>query len=243
MREKRSVNARLQAVFFDVDDTLFDRNRAQREILDRMVREIPDLFGGICQERILDAFMESDLVTACQYQAGMPFEGLRARRSRLFLNLLGLSLERADRLTEMYVELYPVVDAPVRDARSVVEGLAQRFKSGVISNGFPDVQYRKLTALGIRHAFDCIVLSGELGLQKPDPAIFRHAAAAVGTHPGECLHVGDSYADDVIGARRAGMQACWFNPSGLAAGEVQPDLEIRALVELLEVLDQQGPQC
>jgi putative hydrolase of the HAD superfamily len=87
--------------------------------------------------------------------------------------------------------------------------------------------------------FECIVLSEELGIRKPDPAIFWHAAELLDVAPGDCLYIGDSYDNDVVGAKRSGMHVCWFNPAGEAAsGEVKPDLEIRTLEEILRLCDE-----
>ena len=233
------MTAKLQTVFFDIDDTLFDRNRAQRGILHLIIRELRDVFVGIDEKRIVDAFLESDRVTTQEYETGISTDGLRIRRSKLFLSFLGLSEGYADKITAMYVNLYPTVDAPVRDAKSVIETLAGRFQLGIISNGLPDVQYRKLETLDIKHLFDCIVLSEELGIRKPDPELFWHATSMLGREPEECLYVGDSYDDDVVGAKRAGMKTCWFNPHGLPASQldIKPEFEIHALDEILEFLD------
>ena len=85
---------------------------------------------------------------------------------------------------------------------------------------------------------DCIVLSEEFGVRKPDPAVFWHATGLLGREPEECLYVGDSYAADVVGAKKAGLPVCWFNPSGLhpAKVDVESDYEICTLVEILEIL-------
>ena len=110
---------------------------------------------------------------------------------------------------------------------------------GIISNGSPDVQYRKLKTLGIKHLFDCILLSEKVGIRKPDPKIFWKATTSLAKEPEECLYVGDSYERDVLGAKKAGMRACWFNPRGLRLPQedVEPDFEIGALDHIPEILD------
>ena len=231
----------VKAVIFDVDDTLFDRNKAQREILRLIVRELSDVFAGIDEQTAIDAFLESDSVALQEYYDNPDASGhvLRARRSEAFLRILGLDEGFAGRITAMYVESYPTLDVPVEGAKSVVKSLVERFQLGVVSNGFPDVQYRKLKTLGIEGSFDCIVLSEEIGIRKPDPRIFWRAASMLVRQPEECLYIGDSYHADVPGAKKAGMQACWFNPRGLHPSQegVKPDFEIAALHEILTILD------
>ena len=229
------MTTEIQTVLFDVDDTLFDRNRAQKEILHLIVTELPSLFRGVHTQSILDAFLESDRITFREYEPGMASERFRVRRSETFLGLLGLCEDYAEKITQMYVELYPKVDASVPGAKSLLENLAVRLRVGVISNGLPDVQYLKLETLNIKHLLDCVVLSGDFGIEKPDPRIFHYAAELLCARPGECLYVGDSYNDDVAGSKSAGMLACWFNPRGSAVSrtDIKPDLEVRALDTIL----------
>jgi len=229
----------IQTVFFDVDNTVFDRERAQKETLRLIARKFPDLFTGIAETRIIAAFLESDQITMREYVIGLPPNEFRTRRSQVFLNLLGLSEQFSDEITAMYVDQYPTINAPVKGAREVIESLARRFRLGVISNGLPDVQYKKFDTLGIKLLLDCIVLSEELGVEKPNPEIFLHAVSLVGAAPGKSLYVGDSYEIDVVGAKKAGMQACWFNPTGAnpSRTDIKPNFEIQALDEMLTFLN------
>jgi HAD superfamily hydrolase (TIGR01509 family) len=228
----------LKAILFDVDDTLFDRNGAQLMALDVIAREFRDLFAGIDRQELVDAFLESDRLTTLEFYGGIPtIKNVRVRRAQVFLDLLGLDGAQADALAELYVEVYPRMNAPVDGAVALVEALAPRFQLGVISNSLPDVQYQKLETLGIRHFFECIVLSEEFGIRKPDPAIFWHATGLLGREPDECLYVGDSYTADVVGAKRAGLPVCWFNPGGLHPPQdsVECDFEVRALARVCEI--------
>lgn len=204
----------LKAILFDLDDTLFDR------------------------QAMVDAFLESDRITLLELCRGIPLvKNVRIRRAQVFLDLLGLDEAYADAIAELYVAVYPRSNAPVDGAVMVVEALAPKFQLGIVSNGAPDVQYRKLETLGLRQWFECIVLSEELGVRKPDPRIFWHATGLLGREPEECLCVGDSYATDVAGAKKAGMQACWLNPGGLRPARVgvEFDCEIRTLDEVLAI--------
>jgi HAD superfamily hydrolase (TIGR01509 family) len=229
--------ADLRAILFDVDDTLFDRRGAQLMVLEVLLRECGNAFAGIDKRKIIEAFLESDRVTTWEYYGETyTVEGIRFRRQQVFLELLGLDAVHAEELSEVYVAWYPRSNAPIDGAKVVVEALAARFPLGIVSNGLPDVQYTKLETLALRHLFKCIVLSEEVGIRKPDPAIFGHAAELLNVALGDCLHIGDSYHNDVVGAKRSGMHACWFNPAGeTVPGEAKPDLEVRALEEILRL--------
>ncbi len=233
----------LSVVFFDVDDTLFDREQAQREVAHIICREFPAVFAGIGSETVVDAFLQSDRIAIDEFYAspaGTSSDTARIGRSKHFLRLLGLNEDHAQKLTALYQDAYPRIDAAVAGAKQVVRHLADRFQLGVISNSLPDVQYQKLETLGLREFFDFIVLSEEIGIRKPDPRIFQTAAALCQREPKECLHVGDSYEADVMGAKRAGMKACWFNQLGKPTPERAqlPEYEISRLEELLLIVEQ-----
>ena len=228
----------IKAVLFDIDDTLFDRNGAQRLVLEAIVKRLPGIFQNLEMEQITAAFIESDLITIREFNAGAPSEGLRDIRSRLFLQTLGIREDHARTVTDLYVREYPAINAPMPGARYTVIELGKRYMTGAVSNGFPDVQYTKLETIGLRQELSCIVLSEELGIRKPDPRIFGQAASLLKAKPGECLYVGDSYTNDVIGAINSGMLACWFNRDQIepATGDIQPDFMIHDLSELAELL-------
>ncbi len=82
---------------------------------------------------------------------------------------------------------------------------------GIISNS--EGHLAELVAeLGWSSDFDVIVDSGRLGIDKPEPGIFRHACAALSVTEGELLHIGDAWEADVNGALQAGARAVWFDP-------------------------------
>jgi putative hydrolase of the HAD superfamily len=107
--------------------------------------------------------------------------------------------------------------------------LAQRgVKLGVISN-WDDRLRPLLAALNLTRFFASIVVSCELGVTKPDPRLFRQAAAELGVAPGELLHVGDSAVMDVAGAQGAGAVGCRVRRRAAAAAVH----EVRSLTELI----------
>lgn len=84
---------------------------------------------------------------------------------------------------------------------------------GIITNGPVAHQMEKAETLGLSRWFapESIVVSGAVGVAKPDPRIFHIACERLGTRPEDCVYVGDSFASDVVGATSAGMPVVWFN--------------------------------
>jgi putative hydrolase of the HAD superfamily len=91
---------------------------------------------------------------------------------------------------------------------------------------------------------DPLVVSGDIGHQKPDPRIFQHALGLVGVAPHEAVFVGDRLDVDVAGAKAAGMRAIWFNHWGgeLPAHGPTPDDIIHQFDELLPLLQKTAHQ-
>ena len=80
------MSENLRVLLFDVDDTLFDRRRAQGEVLRKIVRQMPGVFAGVDPVRASEAFVESDRVACGEYDRGVLEGNLRVRRNRLFLS-------------------------------------------------------------------------------------------------------------------------------------------------------------
>jgi putative hydrolase of the HAD superfamily len=91
-------------------------------------------------------------------------------------------------------------------------------------------------ALGVRQHFDLLLDSGKLGVEKPDPRIFRMALEAFGVDPTEALHLGDSIATDVLGARAAGMRVALVDPHGHCSGRATDVPRVPGVVEVARAL-------
>jgi putative hydrolase of the HAD superfamily len=113
-------------------------------------------------------------------------------------------------------------------SRAVLDSLRPRYRLGLITNGAPDLQRLKLAGTGLAAYFDPIVVSGELGIGKPEPAIFAFALARARTAPGAAIMIGDSWERDIQGALGAGLHAVWINPRGVAPPTPGPGVSIIA---------------
>jgi putative hydrolase of the HAD superfamily len=89
---------------------------------------------------------------------------------------------------------------------------AAGLRLGIVSNSDGRVE-EALSAAGLRDLFDVVIDSRLVGVEKPDPAIFRAALDALGVGPEEALYVGDLYEVDVVGARAAGIEAVLLTPA------------------------------
>lgn len=101
-----------------------------------------------------------------------------------------------------------------------IRSLRPAFKTGILSNAWPDGRWIIAEKFGLADAVDDIVISAEVGIAKPDPRIFALAAARLGVAPTEALFV-DDFARNIEGARAVGMQTVHFRSVGQALAEVQ----------------------
>lgn len=124
------------------------------------------------------------------------------------------------------------------DAEPALRDLQKRYRLALVTNGAPDLQREKLEASGLGGYFETVVISGEVGIGKPEPGIFLLALERLGVTPQSAVMVGDSLARDVQGAQRAGIKAIWLNREGAAMPEgARPDAMVRGLGELAAVVE------
>ena len=116
---------------------------------------------------------------------------------------------------------------------------ARGVKIGLITNGRAVMQNRKIDGLGIRSHLDSVVISGDLGIRKPDPRIFAAALDELSVDSSSAAYVGDNPEPDIRGARRSGMCAVWRRDEWWSETE-EADLVIDDLSELVSGLDRIG---
>lgn len=110
----------------------------------------------------------------------------------------------------------PTADVPALLARLKARGL----QLAILSN-WDSRLHRVVDGFGWRRWLDHLFVSADLGVEKPAPAIFAHAAAALGCAPFEILHVGDSWHHDIAGALAAGWHAAWLDTSDTPAADAR----------------------
>lgn len=122
----------------------------------------------------------------------------------------------------------------VPNTLEVLQYLSSKYRLHIITNGFQEVQEKKLRGSNIHHYFREIVNSEIAGVKKPDPYIFELALKKAGTTPKKSLMVGDSLEADIQGAKSVGMEAIHFNCHGEPPHDISPI--INSLVEIKSFL-------
>jgi len=122
---------------------------------------------------------------------------------------------------------------------SILNKLKGEYQLLLLTNGSPELQKTKLEITPeLVPYFDQILISGDFGRGKPDPAIFEHALSLMSLAKEEVIMVGDNLMTDILGANRAGIRTVWINRHNKERNEVIPTFEIKDLDELFIILDE-----
>lgn len=200
------------SLFFDLDNTLLDHDRASRGAARTFQMRHGELFP---QPSALFARQWHDLIETAytMYSQGlMTLAAARRWRMVQLFGSAGVALSESE-AEEFVVEALADYEAHWRlypDTRIALEHL-RPFLGGIITNGGPAQQHAKVERLGLNRFFKHILISDEIGCAKPSPGIFRQAERRVGRHPRGCLFIGDTWRTDIRGALRSGWRAIWIH--------------------------------
>ncbi len=219
-------------MLFDAGNTLIYLDH------ERMASEVGAALGLPITAAALDR--SADAATrAVEGAAGVAAGRTDRDRARVYLEALftgaGVPADRMDEVARTLRRLHEEWHLWCRTLAGTVEALDRLrgagLRLGVVSNSDGRVE-EALRAAGIGDRFDVILDSALVGVEKPDPAIFRAALAALGVGPDEALYVGDLYDVDVVGARAAGMEAVL-----LVADTAAPGPQCRRVESLVVLAD------
>jgi len=233
----------VQALFFDLDETLLDGSGRQEAIV-RTCRSIASAQPGLDAHRLLEAngkvWQGYWPEVADEWTLGV-LDGANVSLEvwRRTLRACGCNDDSMARLgRETYSQYRRETLRLFDDVRKLISLLQPRFSLALVTNGASDTQRENLRVLDIEHRFGAVVISGEVGVAKPDARIFRFALHELGVEPENVWHVGDDLNTDVAGAKAASLTAVWLNRGGdpWKEGAPKPDYEIRSLRDLPALL-------
>ena len=121
------------------------------------------------------------------------------------------SAKLIDEISKLYIERLSKHTHLFKDTVALLEYLFSKYKLHIITNGFENVQQRKLQNSGIARFFDVVLTAEKAGCKKPHPTIFITALEEAKVLPENALMIGDSLEADIQGALKLGMQAIHFN--------------------------------
>lgn len=205
------MNGQLTDIFFDLDHTLWDfekNSAATFELLFKTyqlgvnLEEFNALYSPI-NRRYWKAYQNSEISK----------ETLRYGRLKDAFDALNITLEEAliQQLADGYIQHLTSFSHVFPHTHDTLNYLKSKYRLHILTNGFKEIQYKKLSGAGMDQFFTCIINAEEIGVKKPHPDIFFAALEKAGVQPHCALMVGDDLEADVHGALNAGIQAIHFN--------------------------------
>ncbi|MEJ3746458.1 HAD family hydrolase [Actinomycetes bacterium KLBMP 9797] len=233
-----------RALLIDLDDTILDGGHVARAI-EGTCEAVASTFAGFDTGQLRQAYVEA--WTAYRSKVEILCWLGRVDGASVLRDTWRHTLRRCGRADDVPVEFavqtYRHIARSTYRLFSDVRGLFAttarlRIPVALVTNGPSDVQRDKLRVLDIEHALDAVLVSGEVGVAKPDPALFAVALERIGVESHAAWHVGDGLTNDVGGARAAGLVAVWLNRLSrrTPVDNRRPDLEVASLTELSELL-------
>ena len=227
---------RFDILLWDVDGTLLDFIAAEKAAVQTLFRE----FGlGECTDEMVERYSRINKEYWERLERGeLSKPEILVRRFADFFASEGLDASKAPEFNEQYQVRLGDTVVFCDDSYELLSSLRGRVKQYAVSNGTVVAQTRKLRRSGFDRLLAGVVLSEELGYEKPATEFFDRVFAAIGEPDRErVLIVGDSLTSDITGGNRAGIRTCWYNPKGepnLTAAHA--DYEIRDLHGILDII-------
>jgi HAD superfamily hydrolase (TIGR01549 family) len=206
--ERRDV----RAILFDLDDTLFDHQYCSRAGLAALRDGFPALATEPFEAFELRYRILLEEVHLLVLSREFTPAAARQKRFHRFLSAaFSATLAEADRAALLYQAAFRAARRPVAGAVELLSHLKPHVSIGVVTNNVRHEQVEKLSYCGLDGLIDVLVTSEDVGVAKPDPAIFHAALEQLACRPDEVVMVGDSWENDVVGASRVGIRSVWLN--------------------------------
>jgi len=231
----------INAILFDLDNTLYDYEKAHKKALLRTY----DVFRR-CRSISLHRFM--DLFKMSRAEIHRELAGTAASHNRILYFQRLVEKTHGNVEPRLILQLHDVYwDTLLKNMklrRGVLATLRQLSKQGVriavVSNLTTRIQLRKLENLGLTQYVDVLITSEEAGVEKPHPLMFLLALNKLGLRPSEAMMVGDNPVADIEGAKALGIKTVLLTKDANLLKTLcdyrTPDFSIRRLPQILEIL-------
>ena len=225
-------------LFIDLDDTLWDIHQNSKECL----LEIYDDYG---YKEYFDSFDHyyNVYMPSNHYLWGLYREGKINKDELIVERFLApvrefgiVDADYAKKLSDDFLGRTTYKTKLVDGTMDILEYLKPNYNMHILSNGFREVQYKKIENSGLKPYFDKIVLSDEIGINKPHPEFFRYALKNTNSLREETLMIGDSWEADILGAYNSNIHQLWYNPEGIKSNGFTPTYCVKTLDEIKGIL-------
>ena len=229
---------RYRNLFIDLDDTIYDFSAASRE-------SFHETYDLLHYERYFDSFEQYmqiyepyNLELWRIYGEGKITKAELNRRRYLHpLETVGVNdPQLAETFCHEALGRIPTKNKLVDGAMELLEYLRPKYRMHILSNGFKELQSHKMRTSGILHYFDSLILSEDIGINKPRRELFEYALQKSGSQVNESIMIGDMFDTDIVGAAGIGMEQIYYNPKEKKGHPFTPTYEVNHLLQIKEIL-------
>lgn len=217
----------IKAIIFDLDHTLFDRYATLSEIAKKLSK-MPFINHALTTNEIADIMITADKKFI--HYGWEVLEKYVFEKTSLFSE----KMQNGDYFNFVLNE-FKNIAVPFSFSKPMLLSLrSSGFKTGLITNGSPDLQNKKINMLGIKDCFDKIIIGDEIGFPKPSAVPFEIMSQKLNLKPYEMMYVGDHPLNDVDASRKAGYVPVFVNTSGFwSMPEVEKcELAVKTVAEI-----------
>ena len=226
-------------IFLDFDDTIYD-TRGNADIALEELYQHFSLSGYFkCYEDFYTEYWSANTELWSKYSHGeISKDLLIVERFLKPLRTVGINNEDfALQLSDWFLDCTSKKGKLVEGAIPLLDYLKGKYRLHILSNGFSEVQYKKLRNSGVFEYFDSIVLSEEAGANKPGALFFDYAMKITGANLDDCIMIGDNFDTDIVGARNYSIPQIYFNPKSLPVNSgMEPTFQVKDLSEIKNIL-------
>lgn len=224
-----------EVIIFDADETLFDFKKSEREAFKNAMLEIDIPYD---EEYHLNIYQSINTAIWKEFEEGLiTQEKLKIERFRRLSSKLNIEFDAAQ-FAQSYMKHLANGSFLLEDSEAVVKTLYPDYILSIVTNGLTSVQEKRIRKSVIAKYFKDIVISEEIGVSKPNPAIFEHTLKNINyTDKSKILMIGDSLTSDIQGGINFEIDTCWYNPNNLVNKTgIKPTYEISNLNDLPDLL-------
>jgi putative hydrolase of the HAD superfamily len=220
----------IKHVFFDLDHTLwdFDKNSA---LTFQKIFEMHNI--EVVTQDFLTVYEPINLNYWKLYREEK-VDKVRLRYGRLKDTFDALKLHIEDEIIHQlaidYMHHLTSFNHVFEGTLEILNYLKRNYQLHIITNGFEEVQLKKMNASNITHYFKTITNSEMAGVKKPNPIIFQHALNVANAQAHESIMIGDNFEADIMGSLNAGYDAIFFN---IRKEEIES--KVKQIKDLLEI--------
>lgn len=233
-------------VLIDLDDTLFDYPKTEKVAFRNTFEEL-EFFQESelgkeekekIYEKVKNRYKDINLQLWKDLENGtVDKDRLKVVRFEQLIKEFDLEYNPHE-MSELYLKKLGEGIFPFEATEKLCEYLHSKYKVGIVTNGIKEVQHSRIENSKIAKYIDKIIISDEVGVNKPDKRIFEYAMNYFGISDKKAvIMIGDSLGADIKGGQNVGIDTCWVNlRNNLNDTGITPKYEVNKLEELFEIL-------